>query len=265
MPHRHLTLRQLRGLCVLNHQNARDAFVLQIRDKRSHITPGQSRFQPGTLLCVTRAPAVTEPPAVRAGHCPARTAGSSGRVGADHRIEKPSLLSSPSVRRPAPVVYGRGGGQRGCALAGGDHGVPAVAVQGVDPDERTRQMGGGLTYFRTYDAWLEIPAGGPVSGWWAYLEEWIRREVDADVLRDRRMSAIRSVSEALRPLGLSLHEAERVVHSRYETLGDQVQHTPPDPLDIPSLAARAAALPGRVAAVEALWDGAIPCTIGSCC
>ncbi|MEU5256666.1 hypothetical protein [Streptomyces longwoodensis] len=94
-----------------------------------------------------------------------------------------------------------------------------------------------------------------MSGWWAYLEERTCREVDADVLRDRRLLALRSVWEALRPLGLGLHEAERVVHWRYETLGDQVQRTPPDPLDVPSLAARAAALPGRVAAVEALWDG----------
>lgn len=94
-----------------------------------------------------------------------------------------------------------------------------------------------------------------MSGWWAHLEERTRREVDADVLRDRRLSAVRSVWEALRPLEVGLHEAERVVHARYEALGDQVRHTPPDPLDLPSLVARAAALPGRVAAVEALWDG----------
>ncbi|MFC8954704.1 hypothetical protein ACFT8P_19020 [Streptomyces sp. NPDC057101] len=94
-----------------------------------------------------------------------------------------------------------------------------------------------------------------MSGWWAYLEERTRREVDADVLRDRRLWAIRTVWRALRPLGLGLHEAERVVQARYEALGDQVQRTPPDPLDLPSLAAVAAALPGRVAAVEALWDG----------
>jgi hypothetical protein len=94
-----------------------------------------------------------------------------------------------------------------------------------------------------------------MSGWWAYLDERTCREVDADVLRDRRLSAVRSVWEALRPLGVGLHEAERVVHARYEALGDRVQHTLPDPLDLPSLAARAAALPGRVAAVEALWDG----------
>ncbi|WP_435058320.1 hypothetical protein [Streptomyces sp. bgisy060] len=94
-----------------------------------------------------------------------------------------------------------------------------------------------------------------MSGWWAYLEERTRREVDADVLRDRRLSAVRSVWEALRPLEVGLHEAERVVHARYEALGDRVQRTPPDPLDLPSLAARASAFPGRVAAVEALWDG----------
>ncbi|MFD3377628.1 MULTISPECIES: hypothetical protein [unclassified Streptomyces] len=100
-----------------------------------------------------------------------------------------------------------------------------------------------------------IPVGEPVSGWWACLEERTRREVDAEVLRDRRLLAVRSVWDALRPLGLGLHEAERVVHSRYEALAGQVQRTPPDPLDVPSLAARAAALPGRVAAIEALWDG----------
>ncbi|MEU4874536.1 hypothetical protein [Streptomyces sp. NPDC021608] len=54
---------------------------------------------------------------------------------------------------------------------------------------------------------------------------------------------------------MSLHEAEQVVHARYAALGDQVRRRPPDPLDVPSLASRAAALPGRVAAVEALWDG----------
>jgi hypothetical protein len=94
-----------------------------------------------------------------------------------------------------------------------------------------------------------------MSGRWAYLEERTCQEVDADVLRDGRIAAVKSVWEALRPLGLGLHEAEKVVQARYEALGDRVRRRPPDPLDIPSLAARAAALPGRVAAVEALWDG----------
>ncbi|MER7724088.1 hypothetical protein [Streptomyces sp. NPDC096323] len=94
-----------------------------------------------------------------------------------------------------------------------------------------------------------------MSGWWPYLEERTRQEVDADVRRDRFLAALLVVREALRPLDVSLHDAERVVHARYEALGDRVQRTPPDPLDVPTLAARAAGHPGRVAAVEALWDG----------
>ncbi|MGH4034097.1 hypothetical protein ACQB60_34805 [Actinomycetota bacterium Odt1-20B] len=94
-----------------------------------------------------------------------------------------------------------------------------------------------------------------MSGWWTYLEEQTRREADANVLRDRRMSAVKTVWEALRPLGLGLREAEQVVCARYEALGDRVQRRLPDLLDLPALASRAAALPGRVAAVEALWDG----------
>lgn len=98
--------------------------------------------------------------------------------------------------------------------------------------------------------------GGRVSdGWWPYLDERTRQELDENVLCDRRMPALRVVWLALRPLGLGLYEAERVVHARYEALGERVRYTPPDPLDLPSLAARAAALPGRAAAVEALWDG----------
>ncbi|MFI9345776.1 hypothetical protein ACIG0D_31630 [Streptomyces sp. NPDC052773] len=94
-----------------------------------------------------------------------------------------------------------------------------------------------------------------MSGWWDFLEEQTRREVDAAVLRDHRLPAVRSVREALRPLGLGLVEAERVVHARYEALGERVRRKPPDPLDLPSPAARAEALPGRVVAIEALWDG----------
>lgn len=94
-----------------------------------------------------------------------------------------------------------------------------------------------------------------MSGWWPYLEDRTRREADAHVLRDRYIAALLVVWEALRPLGVSLHDAEKVVHARYEALGDRVRRTPPDPLDVASLAARAAGHPGRVAAVEAVWDG----------
>ncbi|WP_371630287.1 hypothetical protein OG892_24580 [Streptomyces sp. NBC_00341] len=94
-----------------------------------------------------------------------------------------------------------------------------------------------------------------MSGWWDYLEEQTRQEVDASVLGDRRMTAVRAVWEALRPMDLGLREAEQVVHARYAALGDRVRYSRPDPLDVPSLAARATAFPGRVAGVEALWDG----------
>lgn len=94
-----------------------------------------------------------------------------------------------------------------------------------------------------------------MSGWWKFLEERTCREVDAAVLRDRRMVAVKAVWEALRPLDVGLYDAELVVQARYEALGDRVRRTPPDPLDLPALAARTAALPGRVVVVEAFWDG----------
>ncbi|MFI7011090.1 hypothetical protein [Streptomyces sp. NPDC050145] len=99
-------------------------------------------------------------------------------------------------------------------------------------------------------------AGSPApAGWWARADEPTRRAVDADVLSDRRMFAVRTLWEALRAQGLGLHEAQLEIHARYEALGDRVAHRPPDPLDVPALAARAAAHPGRVLAIEAVWDG----------
>ncbi|MFI2200394.1 hypothetical protein ACH47Z_06325 [Streptomyces sp. NPDC020192] len=94
-----------------------------------------------------------------------------------------------------------------------------------------------------------------MSGWWTYLEDQTRHEVDTHVLDDRPFLAVKAVWEALRPLGLGLNEAQQLVSERYEALGDRVRRREPDPLDVPSLAARATAHPGRVAAVEALWDG----------
>ncbi|MER6308510.1 hypothetical protein ACWCXK_32760 [Streptomyces sp. NPDC001739] len=94
-----------------------------------------------------------------------------------------------------------------------------------------------------------------MSGWWNYLEDRTRQEVDENVLCDRPIMAIKVVWEALRPLEVSLREAEQVVQARYEVFGDRVRRAQPDPLDVPSLASRAGAHPGRVAAIEALWDG----------
>jgi hypothetical protein len=90
---------------------------------------------------------------------------------------------------------------------------------------------------------------------WELLPAGIRRQVDGYVLQDARFRAVRVVREAGRAKGLGLNDAQLVVHDRYVHHGDRVARTPDSPLDLESLAARAAGLPGRVVAVEAVWDG----------
>lgn len=100
-----------------------------------------------------------------------------------------------------------------------------------------------------------VPASAPRNDWWTRLDDRTRQEADAHVLDDRHLPAVKTVWDALRPLGLDLYEAQKIVSTRYKALADQVRHTPPAPLDLLSLLARATAHPGRVAAIEALWDG----------
>ncbi|MFD8910852.1 hypothetical protein [Streptomyces sp. NPDC059575] len=101
---------------------------------------------------------------------------------------------------------------------------------------------------------MELPAPHESTpDWWSRLDEGTRRDADTHVLHDHYLMAVKTVWEALRPQGLGLHEAEAVIRTRYDFLAPRVR--PPDPLDTPSLAARAAALPGRVIVVEAVWDG----------
>ncbi|CAM5245111.1 hypothetical protein [Streptomyces aurantiogriseus] len=91
--------------------------------------------------------------------------------------------------------------------------------------------------------------------WWALLPPGIRAEADGYVLQDARLQAVRAVWEAGRARGLGLTEAQLVVHDRYLHHGDRIARTPDSPLDLESLTARAAGAPGRVVAVEAVWDG----------
>jgi hypothetical protein len=93
------------------------------------------------------------------------------------------------------------------------------------------------------------------SEWWELLPAGIREQVDGYVLQDAYMQAVRVVFTAGRALGLGLHDAEGVVHDRYAHHGDRVARTPDSPLDQESLAALAAGCPGRVVAIEAVWDG----------
>jgi hypothetical protein len=91
--------------------------------------------------------------------------------------------------------------------------------------------------------------------WWAMLPTGIREQVDGYVLQDARLQATRIVFEAGRACGLGLNDAQLVVHDRYVHHGDGIARTPDSPLDLESLAARAAGAPGRVVAIEAVWDG----------
>ncbi|MFD7519288.1 hypothetical protein ACFV85_31300 [Streptomyces niveus] len=85
---------------------------------------------------------------------------------------------------------------------------------------------------------------------WALLPAGIREQADGYVLQDARMRAIRVVFEAGRARGMSLHDAQLVVHERYLRYGDSIARTPRSPLDLESLAARAAGLPGRALAAR---------------
>ncbi|ROQ97493.1 hypothetical protein EDE04_3992 [Streptomyces sp. 2132.2] len=90
--------------------------------------------------------------------------------------------------------------------------------------------------------WESVPAG-------------VREQADGYVLQDRYMYAVRAVWEACRAWGLGLGEAQDLVGARYAHFGDRVARTPGSPVDLESLAARATGFPGRVVAVEAVWDG----------
>ncbi|MGW1323390.1 hypothetical protein ACWD64_12740 [Streptomyces antibioticus] len=91
--------------------------------------------------------------------------------------------------------------------------------------------------------------------WWDLLPDGIREQVEGYVLQDAFMRAVRLVWTAGRAAGLGLTDAQRVVHEQYVRLGDRIARTPDDPLDLDSLTALAAGAPGRVVAVEAVWDG----------
>ncbi|MFC9821896.1 hypothetical protein ACFWG6_18510 [Streptomyces erythrochromogenes] len=92
------------------------------------------------------------------------------------------------------------------------------------------------------DHWESLPAG-------------IRTQVDGYVLQDSLFPAVKLVWNAGRARGIGLHEAQLVVHERYVLLGDRIARTPECPLDLESLSALVSGLPGRVAAIEAVWDG----------
>ncbi|MFG3104005.1 hypothetical protein ACGFZL_26275 [Streptomyces sp. NPDC048182] len=93
----------------------------------------------------------------------------------------------------------------------------------------------------------------PAPPRWDLLPPDVRDQIDARLLRDASLTALGVAMTA--GLGLAFTDAVRLVEDRCTALGDRVARTPDDPLDTDSLAARATACPGRLVAVEAVWNG----------
>lgn len=90
----------------------------------------------------------------------------------------------------------------------------------------------------------------------------IREQVDGLVLSDRRLQAIRVTLEAVQVLREGpqaprprLHDCHRMVMARYQALADRIVQQSDPPRDMERLTALIGELPGRLAAIEAMWDG----------
>ncbi|MFE0460430.1 hypothetical protein ACFW1A_14405 [Kitasatospora sp. NPDC058965] len=94
------------------------------------------------------------------------------------------------------------------------------------------------------------------EAWWARLPAGIREQIDGWVLRDASMAAIRLVVEiGLVPDDIGVGTAQLIVGDRYEHHGDRIALEPLSPLDLDSLAVRAAGRAEPILAIEAVWDG----------
>ncbi|WP_433371729.1 hypothetical protein ACQPZX_48070 [Actinoplanes sp. CA-142083] len=91
---------------------------------------------------------------------------------------------------------------------------------------------------------------------WLQLPQEIQKRID-DELRNRRLiQAIKLVREegGLEPKP-GLYEAQNVVMDRLAWLSEQGLIEPEPTVELPQLIAAAKAIPDRVAAIEAVWDG----------
>ncbi|WP_225827149.1 hypothetical protein [Streptomyces naphthomycinicus] len=94
------------------------------------------------------------------------------------------------------------------------------------------------------------------DGWWEGLPAGIRDEIDGYVLQDRLLMAVKVITDIGRvPHGIGVGTAQLIANDRYLHYGDRIARVPESPLDLESLACRAAGCAGRIVAVEAIWDG----------
>jgi hypothetical protein len=92
--------------------------------------------------------------------------------------------------------------------------------------------------------------------WWANLPAGIREQIDGYVLQDSFLRAVKLIVDIGRvPDGVDLGTAQQIADDRYRHFGDRVARPPDSPLDLESLIRRAAGCPGRIVAIEAVWDG----------
>ncbi|MFB7287569.1 hypothetical protein [Actinacidiphila glaucinigra] len=92
--------------------------------------------------------------------------------------------------------------------------------------------------------------------WWESLPTGIRNQIDGYVLQDSFLSAVKAVVDVgLVTHGIGVGTAQLIVSDRYLHYGERIARTPESPLDPESLACRAAGCPGRIVAIEAIWDG----------
>ncbi|WP_198539257.1 hypothetical protein [Streptomyces graminilatus] len=92
--------------------------------------------------------------------------------------------------------------------------------------------------------------------WWENLPAGIRDEIDGYVLQDSLLMAVKVITDIGRvPHGIGVGTAQLIANERYVHYGDQIARAPESPLDLESLAYRAAGCGGRIVAVEAIWDG----------
>ncbi|MFG2998536.1 hypothetical protein [Streptomyces sp. NPDC048340] len=92
--------------------------------------------------------------------------------------------------------------------------------------------------------------------WWESLPAGIRDEIDGYILQDSLLGAVRViVAVGLVPHDIGVGTAQLIANDRCLHYGDRIAREPESPLDLESLAYRAAGCAGRVVAIEAIWDG----------
>ncbi|MFD9411671.1 hypothetical protein ACFWBN_32300 [Streptomyces sp. NPDC059989] len=92
--------------------------------------------------------------------------------------------------------------------------------------------------------------------WWKNLPTGIRDEIDGYILQDSLLMAVKVITDVgLVPHGIEVGTAQLIANDRHLHYGDQIAREPESPLDLESLAYRAAGCGGRIVAIEAIWDG----------